>query len=93
MHHPNAHVLIIPYKICYKYRSKLIYKHYIIFRKEQGKIAHTKCLPIDLCNNWNLYTSKQILTDFIIKYKNSIDDTFSRIFFHSMFNILVLKID
>lgn len=78
MHHQNTHVLIIPYKICYKYRSETIYKQYIIFMKEQGSIARTKCRPINLCNNRKLYTSEQILTDFIIKYENYIDDIFNQ---------------
>lgn len=46
--------------------------------KEQGSIARTKCHPINLCNNRKLYTTEQILTDFIIKYKNYIDDIFNQ---------------
>lgn len=61
--------------------------------KEQGSIAHTKCLSINLCTNKKLYTSEQILTDFTTKYKNYIDDTFYQIPLNSMFNILVLEID
>lgn len=53
--------------------------------KEQGSIAHTKCLPISLCTNRKLYISEQTLTDFT---KNYIDDTFYQIPLNSMLNIL-----